>query len=236
VSSITGMPIPRNKAVVGENAFAHESGIHQHGMLKHASTYEIMRPQDVGLSRSSLVLGKHSGRHALRERIKELGFVLEDAEFERVFNEFKALADKKKELFDGDIEALVLRAEGGDAGPWSLVSLQTASSVDGGGKATVTLQNSDGTRSERSATGDGPVDAAFKAIEEVTGLRPALQKFELRSLSEGEDAQGEAVVYVNYQDRSYRGASVTTDIVESATRAFLEVINRIESSQRAHAA
>ncbi|MBM4199191.1 MAG: 2-isopropylmalate synthase, partial [Gammaproteobacteria bacterium] len=236
VSSITGMPIPRNKAVVGENAFAHESGIHQHGMLKHASTYEIMRPQDVGLSRSSLVLGKHSGRHALRERIKELGFVLEDAEFERVFNEFKALADKKKELFDGDIEALVLRAEGGDAGPWSLVSLQTASSVDGGGKATVTLQNSDGTRSERSATGDGPVDAAFKAIEEVTGLRPALQKFELRSLSEGEDAQGEAVVYVNYRDRSYRGASVTTDIVESATRAFLEVINRIESSQRAHAA
>ena len=96
VSSITGMPIPRNKAVVGENAFAHESGIHQHGMLKHASTYEIMRPQDVGLSRSSLVLGKHSGRHALRERIKELGFVLEDAEFERVFNEFKALADKRK--------------------------------------------------------------------------------------------------------------------------------------------
>ncbi|MFM8845672.1 MAG: 2-isopropylmalate synthase [Gammaproteobacteria bacterium] len=236
VSSITGMPIPRNKAVVGENAFAHESGIHQHGMLKHASTYEIMRPQDVGLSRSSLVLGKHSGRHALRERIKELGFVLEDAEFERVFNEFKALADKKKELFDGDIEALVLRAEGGDAGPWSLVSLQTASSVDGGGKATVTLQKSDGTRSERSATGDGPVVSAFKAIEEVTGLRPALQKFELRSLSEGEDAQGEAVVYVNYQDRSYRGASVTTDIVESATRAFLEVINRIESSQRAHAA
>ncbi|NBR17627.1 MAG: 2-isopropylmalate synthase [Gammaproteobacteria bacterium] len=236
VSSITGMPIPRNKAVVGENAFAHESGIHQHGMLKHASTYEIMRPQDVGLSRSSLVLGKHSGRHALRERIKELGFVLEDAEFERVFNEFKALADKKKELFDGDIEALVLRAEGGDAGPWSLVSLQTSSSVDGGGKATVALQNVDGTRTERSATGDGPVDAAFKAIEEVTGLRPALQKFELRSLSEGEDAQGEAVVYVNYKDRSYRGASVTTDIVESATRAFLEVINRIESSQRAQAA
>ena len=126
--------------------------------------------------------------------------------------------------------------EGGDAGPWSLVSLQTSSSVDGGDKATVALQNVDGTRTERSATGDGPVDAAFKAIEEVTGLRPALQKFELRSLSEGEDAQGEAVVYVNYKDRSYRGASVTTDIVESATRAFLEVINRIESSQRAQAA
>jgi 2-isopropylmalate synthase len=205
-------------------------------MLKHASTYEIMRPQDVGLTRSSLVLGKHSGRHALRERVRELGFTLEDAEFERVFTEFKALADKKKELFDGDIEALVLRAEEGDAGPWSLAALQTSSSVAGGGHATVTLQNVDGSRVERSASGDGPVDAAFKAIEEATGVHPVLQKFELRSLSEGEDAQGEAVVYVNHNDRSYRGASVTTDIVQSATRAFLEVINRIETSQRAQAA
>jgi 2-isopropylmalate synthase len=234
VSSITGMPIPRNKAVVGENAFAHESGIHQHGMLKHASTYEIMRPQDVGLARSSLVLGKHSGRHALRERIRELGFTLEDAEFTRVFEEFKALADKKKELFDGDIEALVLRAEGGDQGPWTLAGLRTASQ-GGGGDATVVLQHADGTRLERSARGDGPVDAAFKAVEDATGIRPKLQKFELRSLSEGEDAQGEAVVYVEFNQRSYRGASATTDIVESATRAFLEVINRIEQSQRAQA-
>ena len=232
VSSITGMPIPRNKAIVGENAFAHESGIHQHGMLKHASTYEIMRPQDVGLSRSNLVLGKHSGRHALRERIKELGFELDDAEFERVFLDFKALADIKKELFDGDIEALVLRAEGGEAGPWTLASLRTSSSA-ARGEATVNLQHSDGTVVERSADGDGPVDAAFKAIEAATGVSPSLQKFELRSLSEGEDAQGEAVVYVNFADRSYRGASVSTDIVESATRAFLEVINRIETSQSA---
>lgn len=236
VASITGMPIPRNKAVVGENAFAHESGIHQHGMLKHASTYEIMRPQDVGLARSSLVLGKHSGRHALRERVKELGFELEETEFERVFIEFKALADKKKELFDGDIEALVLRAEGADSGPWTLAVLRTTSEVDGGGKATVALLNADGARIERSSNGDGPVDAAFKAIEDATGIRPALQKFELRSLTEGEDAQGEAVVYVNFNGRSYRGASATTDIVESATRAFLEVINRIEQSQRAQAA
>ena len=234
VSSITGMPIPRNKAVVGENAFAHESGIHQHGMLKHASTYEIMRPQDVGLARSSLVLGKHSGRHALRERIRELGFTLEDAEFARVFEEFKALADKKKELFDGDIEALVLRAEGGDHGPWALAALRTASQ-GGNGEATITLTHADGTRIERSARGDGPVDAAFKAVEDATGIHPKLQKFELRSLSEGEDAQGEAVVYVEYNQRSYRGASATTDIVESATRAFLEVINRIEQSRRAQA-
>lgn len=232
VSSITGMPIPRNKAIVGENAFAHESGIHQHGMLKHASTYEIMRPQDVGLARSNLVLGKHSGRHALRERIRELGFELDDTEFERVFVDFKALADIKKELFDGDIEALVLRAEGGEAGPWTLASLRTASS-GARGEATVNLHHSNGSTVERSAEGDGPVDAAFKAIESATGVSPSLQKFELRSLSEGEDAQGEAVVYVNFADRSYRGVSVSTDIVESATRAFLEVINRIETSQSA---
>lgn len=235
VSSITGMPIPRNKAIVGENAFAHESGIHQHGMLKHASTYEIMRPQDVGLSRSALVLGKHSGRHALRERIKELGFDIDEAEFARVFEEFKALADKKKELFDGDIEALVLKAEGQDQGPWSLESLRTASGLQNA-TATVSLRHQDGRCIERSASGDGPVDAAFKAIEEITGITPSLQKFELRSLSEGEDAQGEAIVYVNFQDRSYRGSSATTDIVESATRAFLEVINRIELSQKAQAA
>ena len=235
VSSITGMPIPRNKAIVGENAFAHESGIHQHGMFKHASTYEIMRPQDVGLSRSALVLGKHSGRHALRERIKELGFDIDETEFARVFEEFKALADKKKELFDGDIEALVLKAEGQDQGPWSLESLSTASGLQSA-TATVSLRHQDGRCIERSSSGDGPVDAAFKAIEDITGINPSLQKFELRSLSEGEDAQGEAIVYVNFQDRSYRGSSATTDIVESATRAFLEVINRIELSQKAQAA
>lgn len=235
VSSITGMPIPRNKAIVGENAFAHESGIHQHGMLKHASTYEIMRPQDVGLSRSALVLGKHSGRHALRERVKELGFDIDEAEFARVFEEFKALADKKKELFDGDIEALVLKAEGHDQGPWSLEGLSTSSGLQSA-TATVILRHQDGRCLERRSIGDGPVDAAFKAIEDITGVKPSLQKFELRSLSEGEDAQGEAIVYVNFQDRSYRGSSATTDIVESATRAFLEVINRIELSQRAQAA
>lgn len=235
VSSITGMPIPRNKAVVGENAFAHESGIHQHGMLKHASTYEIMRPQDVGLSRSSLVLGKHSGRHALRERIRELGFEIDDTEFARVFEEFKVLADKKKELFDGDIEALVLRSEGGNGGPWTLAGLETQSGA-GAARATVRLTHTDGRTIERNGEGDGPVDAAFKAIEEATGLRPVLRKFELRSLSEGEDAQGEAIVYVDHNSRSYRGSSATTDIVESATRAFLEVVNRIETSQKAQAA
>jgi 2-isopropylmalate synthase len=231
VSSITGQPIPRNKAVVGENAFAHESGIHQHGMLKHHSTYEIMRPEDVGLTRSHLVLGKHSGRHAFRERVQELGFELDELEFNRVFEEFKALADKKKELFDGDIEALVLRAEGAAAGPWSLLSLKTVADSASPAEAHVRLQHSDGRMVERAARGDGPVDAAFKAIEAATGIAVSLRKFELRSVSVGEDAQGEAIVYVEYNERNYRGSSVSTNIVESSTMAFLEVLNRIELAQ-----
>ncbi|HEU4529884.1 MAG TPA: 2-isopropylmalate synthase [Steroidobacteraceae bacterium] len=233
VSSITGMPIPRNKAVIGENAFAHESGIHQHGMLRHHSTYEIMRPQDVGLSRTHLVLGKHSGRHAFRERVRELGFELDEAELNRVFEEFKALADKKKELFDGDIEALVLRAEGVSSGPWSLSSLDTQARSDTNAQAVVELEHSDGRRVCEKASGDGPVDASFKAIERATGYQVKLSKFEVRSVSEGEDAQGEALVYVEYNGRAYRGQSLSTNIVESSARAFLEVINRIELSRRA---
>jgi 2-isopropylmalate synthase len=231
ISSITGMPIPRNKAVVGENAFAHESGIHQHGMLRHHSTYEILRPEDVGLSRSHLVLGKHSGRHAFRERVAALGFELEDAELNRVFEEFKTLADKKKELFDEDIEALVLRAEGAAAGPWSLSELTTETRSGGHARAVVQLRHADGRSIERTASGDGPVDAAFKAIEAATGISVVLRKFEVQAVSEGEDAQGEARVYVEYNRRTYRGASVSTNIVESGTRAFLEVINRIELTQ-----
>jgi 2-isopropylmalate synthase len=231
VSSITGMPIPRNKAVVGENAFAHEAGIHQHGMLKHHSTYEILRPEDVGLSRSHLVLGKHSGRHAFRDRVKALGFELDEAEFNRVFEEFKALADKKKELFDGDIEALVLRAEGSASGPWSLLDLQTVAHSNVPAEAVVRLQHADGRVAERTTTGDGPVDAAFKAIEAATGIKVMLRKFEVHGVTEGEDAQGEAVVYVEYNQRTYRGSSVSTNIIESSTKAFLEVINRIELSQ-----
>src|SRR2546421_720685 len=231
VSSITGMPIPRNKAVVGENAFAHEAGIHQHGMLKHHSTYEILRPEDVGLSRSHLVLGKHSGRHAFRDRVKELGFELDELEFNRVFEEFKALADKKKELFDGDIEALVLRVEGSASGPWTLVDLKTVAHSKAPAEAVVRLQHADGRVVEQTAAGDGPVDASFKAIEAATGVKAVLRKFEIRGVTEGEDAQGEAVVYVEYNQRMYRGSSVSTNIVESSTQAFLEVINRIEVAE-----
>jgi 2-isopropylmalate synthase len=201
-------------------------------MLRHHSTYEIMRPEDVGLSRTELVLGKHSGRHAFRERVRELGFELDEAELNRVFEEFKALADKKKELFDGDIEALVLRAESGSTGPWSIANLVIRASGDAEAAAVVTLQHTDGRSVERQANGDGPIDACFKAIELATGHTVKLRKFEVRSVSEGEDAQGEALVYVEYNGRSYRGSSVSTNIIESSARAFLEVINRIELSGR----
>src|SRR5512137_2789536 len=231
LSSITGLPIPRNKAVVGENAFAHESGIHQHGTLKHHSTYEIMRPHDVGMSRTNLVLGKHSGRAALRERIKELGFELSDAELTRVFDEFKALADKKKELFDGDIEALVLKNEV-ETGPWHLENLHVVSDSTRFASGRVVLRHTDGRIVTQESSGDGPVDAALKSIEQATGVFVKLRKFEVRSVSSGEDAQGEAVVTCEFNGRSYRGTSVTTDIVESGVRAFIEVINAIESSRR----
>jgi 2-isopropylmalate synthase len=147
-----------------------------------------------------------------------------------VFEEFKALADKKKELYDGDLEALVLQAEHSAVGPWSLVNLRTASDANNA-EATVKLRHSDGREIEMHAKGDGPVDAALKAIEHATGVQVVLRKFEVRSVSAGEDAQGEALVYVEYNARTYRGSSVSTNIVESATQAFLEVINRIELSQ-----
>ncbi len=228
VSTITGMPIPRNKAVIGENAFAHESGIHQHGVLKHASTYEIMQPQDVGLTRNHLVLGKHSGRAALRDRVRALGFELDELELNRVFTEFKALADKKKELFDGDVEALVLRSADSSTGPWTIDRLWTSAASGADASAVVRLAHSDGRAVEQGATGDGPIDAAFKAIEIATGIAVKLTKFEVRSVSEGEDAQGEALVTVEQDGRTYRGASLSTNIIESSARAFLEVINRIE--------
>jgi len=232
VSNITGVPIPRNKAVVGENAFAHESGIHQHGMLQNRSTYEIMRPEDVGLQRSSLVLGKHSGRHAFRDRVKQLGFELEELELNRVFEEFKALADRKKELFDGDIEALVLRASGQAQGPWILDTLAVEVHSGAQAKATVRLKHADGRSVEREASGDGPVDAAYKAIVLATGVVVTVRKFEVHAVTIGEDAQGEAILYVDTEGRSYRGSSISTNIIEAASRALLEVINRIELSRK----
>jgi len=227
VASITGMHIPRNKAIVGENAFAHEAGIHQHGMLKHASTYEIMRPEDVGLSRSNLVLGKHSGRHAFRERVAELGFQLDDTELNRAFKAFKQLADRKKELFDSDLEAIIMNAEAGSSGPWGIDELHISAGTGTIAAGAVQLSHTDGRTVKEAAVGDGPVEAAFTALERATGIDLDLRNFEVRSVSIGEDAQGEVTVTVEYNGHSYRGNGVSTDIVEAAARAYLEVINRV---------
>ncbi len=232
VSSITGIHIPRNKAIVGENAFAHEAGIHQHGMLKHHSTYEIMRPEDVGLSRSSLVLGKHSGRHAFRDRVRQLGFELDDFELNRAFQAFKNLADRKKELYDADIEAIILNAEGAAPGPWSLEVLNVISGTGSTATATVRLVHENGETREEAAVGDGPMAAACLALERITGVELVLRRFDLRSVTMGEDAQGEATVTVEYNGVTFRGHGVSTDIVEAGARAWLEVTNRIIRRQQ----
>ncbi len=227
VSGITGMAIPRNKAIVGENAFAHEAGIHQHGMLQHHSTYEIMRPADVGISKSNLVLGKHSGRHAFRHRVKDLGFELDEFETNRAFQEFKKLSDRKKDIYDGDIEAIIMNVDSSSSGPWILRSLTVTSSTDEQATATLHLIDENGAEKNESAIADGPVEAAFSALESATGVDLILKNFELHSATIGEDAQGEATVTVEYNDRSYRGHGTSTDIVEAGSRAYLEVINRI---------
>ncbi len=226
VSNITGMHLPRNKAIVGENAFAHEAGIHQHGMLQHASTYEIMRPEDVGLSKSSLVLGKHSGRHAFRDRVVELGFDLDEFETNRAFQEFKKLADKKKDVYDGDIEAIIMNAGGASSGPWTLQSLEVQTHTDQPATATVTLINQDSKLVSESAIGDGPIAAAVQALEQATGVDMVLKNFELHSASIGEDAQGEVTVSVEVDGMSFRGRGASVDIVEAGCRACLEVMNR----------
>jgi 2-isopropylmalate synthase len=227
VAAVTGVHVPRNKAVVGDNAFAHEAGIHQHGMLRHQSTYEIMRPEDVGMGGSRLVLGKHSGRHAFRDRVQALGLHLDEAELDRAFIAFKQLADRKKEVFDADIEALVLRSDAAEAGPWRLASMQIRSGKGIAPSAEVELVHADGTSRRESAEGDGPVAAAFHAIELATGIEARLRNFDIRNVTVGGDAQGEAVVSVEHDGRTYHGKGFDTDIVEASALAFLQAVNRI---------
>ncbi|MAD91806.1 MAG: 2-isopropylmalate synthase [Gammaproteobacteria bacterium] len=226
VSNITGMYPPRNKAVVGENAFAHEAGIHQHGMLQHSSTYEIMKPEDVGLSHTNLVLGKHSGRHAFRDRAKELGFELDDFETNRAFQDFKKLADKKKDIYDGDIESIIMNVSGSVSGPWSLKSLDVQTETEKLSAVKLTLTGEDGINVSEYATGDGPVAAVFKALEQTTGVNMILRNFELHSTSIGEDSLGEVTVTVDIDGQTYRGRGASVDIVEAGCRAGLEVMNR----------
>jgi 2-isopropylmalate synthase len=229
VAQVTGMHVQRNKAVVGQNAFAHEAGIHQHGMLTHRETYEIMRPEEVGFTRSELVLGKHSGRHALKERLVALGYNLSDAQVEQVFKDFKILCDKKKDIYDADIEALVIHGQflGAGARAWELEALSTTSGTGTLPCASISLKDAGGARFQGAAAGDGPVDAVFKAIEKITGMSVKLRDYQIASVSTGEDAQGEVTLEVEHASGVYRGRALSTDIIEGSARAFLDVVNRI---------
>ena len=227
VASVTGIQIPRNKAIVGENAFAHEAGIHQHGMLQHSSTYEIMKPEDIGISKSNLVLGKHSGRHAFRKRVEELGFEADDDKINSAFIEFKKLADAKKDIYDGDIEALIMNIDTSIGGPWALKSLEITSLSGEPSNAKVTLIDEKGAVHSKSTSASGPVEAAFSAIKKITEVNLTLKKFDLHSPTIGSDAQGEVTVNVEHEGQSYRGSGTSVDIVEAGSRAYLGVINRI---------
>lgn len=239
VAHVTGLQVQRNKAIVGQNAFAHEAGIHQHGILKHRETYEIMRPEDVGMNKTDLVLGKHSGKHALRERVQQLGYHLSDEQLQRVFENFKNLADRKKVIYDADIEALVEAEIHSGPRLWTLHAFTCNAGSGTLPSAAVVLWHREGKIVKDAALGDGPVDAVFKAIERITGIDVTLKDFRVRSVTVGEDAQGEAQVEAEYRGKTVTGRAVSTDIIEAAAMAFLQVINRIalkqeESGPRIH--
>lgn len=230
LAAITGNAVPRNKAIVGKNAFAHESGIHQHGVLANRETYEIMKPEDVGVSTDNLVLGKHSGRAALKNRAEKLGFTLSDNQLASVFIEFKKLADAKKEVFDTDIEALILGEAVDSHGPWDIQSLYVSAGSDDNRQpqATVKLTHEDGRTKEYVSAAKGPMNAVFDAISKITDIPMTLEHFGVSSVSGGEDAMAEATVRVATEFETYQGAGRSVDTVLAGARAYLDVINRIE--------
>ncbi|HUW55151.1 MAG TPA: 2-isopropylmalate synthase [Planctomycetota bacterium] len=225
VARVTGIHVQRNKAIVGENAFAHEAGIHQHGMLKDASTYEIMRPEDVGLSASKLVLGKHSGRHAFQKRIEELGYDLDEDQFERAFGYFKVLADRKKEIFDEDLKAIVQDEIQKIPQTWELLSFHTTSGSGTIPTATVRMKKTGEDALTDAACGDGPVDAIYNTIERVTGVSAKLTDYEIHAVTGGKDAQGEVSLALEIGKRKVRGRGVSTDILEASAKAFVNAVN-----------
>jgi 2-isopropylmalate synthase len=232
LTTTTGMMVQRNKAIVGQNAFAHEAGIHQDGMLKERSTYEIMRPEDVGISKTELVLGKHSGRHALKDRIQELGYHLDDTQLQKVFDAFKILADRKKTIYDADIEALCENLlHTGHHTVWTLEAFTCNAGTGTLPSAAIALWHSDGEIVREAACGDGPVDAVFTAIDRITKIEVEFLDYRVRSLTMGGDALGEATVEVSYEGKKLSGRAVSTDIVEASALAYLQILNRIASRQ-----
>ena len=234
ITSITGLQVQRNKAIVGRNAFAHEAGIHQDGMLKERSTYEIMRPEDVGFQKTDLVLGKHSGRAALADRTKALGYQLTGEQIQTVFDEFKKLADKKKEIYDGDIIALIeQRIHGAPSEEeWTLVSFEVTSGTGRKPQARLTLSRGGKEQSASVSDGDGPIDAAFLATEQITGIKLRCVDYQVRSATLGHDALGEVNLSVEHAGQSFRGRGVSTDTVEATVQAILSAVNRIAQKAR----
>jgi 2-isopropylmalate synthase len=229
VAALTGMAVPGNKAVVGANAFAHESGIHQDGVLKERTTYEIMRPEDVGVPGSRLVLGKHSGRHALRRRLEELGYHLDEAAFRRAMQRLKEMAERKQEVGDRELEAIVRdELAGGGAEAFRLEHLQVMAGTHVVPTAAVRLQGPGGVSLRGSADGDGPVDAAYRAIQQALGHSFTLVDYSLRAATAGGDAVGEATVRVrDAAGREALGRGASTDVIEASARAFVAAIGRL---------
>ncbi len=227
VSKLTGIRVQRNKAIVGRNAFAHEAGIHQDGVIKEKRTYEIMKPEDVGIDTSKLVLGKHSGKHGLEERLKELGYTLTKEQISEVFEEFKKLADKKKEVYDEDIRALVEDKFRLTPQVYELVSLQVVAGNAASPTATIKLVKN-GEEFEDAAMGDGPVDATFRALERITYVKGKLMNYDIQALTEGKDALGEVNVKVYFPDldMSILGRGTSTDVIEASAKAYLDAINK----------
>jgi 2-isopropylmalate synthase len=236
VAGITGFAVQPNKAIVGANAFAHESGIHQDGVLKSRETYEIMRAQDVGWAANRIVLGKHSGRNALRSRLEELGISFESEEaLNEAFARFKDLADKKHEIYDEDLQALVTEANLDAVNEqFKLVSLKVCSETGETPNADITL-NINGQEHQASAPGSGPVDAAFKAIETIVASGTQLQLYSVNNITSGTDAQGEVTVRLEKAGHIVNGQGADTDIVIASARAYVNALNKIiQPEDRAH--
>jgi 2-isopropylmalate synthase len=226
VSNVTGFPVQYNKAIVGKNAFAHESGIHQDGMLKNVETYEIMRPEDVGVHSSSLVLGKLSGRHAFKDKLEALGYELDDQAFQDAFKRFKDLADKKKHVFDEDIVALVDDEVMRGHDKILIRALRVSSGINVAPSAELTL-SVDGQDRTAKTTGDGPVDAIFNAIRELYPHEASLQLFEIKGVTEGTDAQAGASVRLEENGRTVTGRAADTDTVLAAANAYVNALNKL---------
>ena len=226
VSKLTGMPVQPNKAIIGSNAFAHESGIHQDGVLKERITYEIMKPEDVGFETSNIVLGKHSGRHAFTDRLKKLGFDLSKEQVDKAFDRFKVIADKKKEIFDEDLETIVEEEISKIPEKFRLLHFYIASGDQVKPVASIKLKFKAKTL-EASSTGDGPVDACYKAIDKMTGTAGSLLDYQIRSVTSGKDALGEVSIKIGSKGKVVSGRGASTDIIEASIKAYINAVNKL---------